>query len=192
MPDEAEVIGLLALMLATHARQAARADAAGDLVLIADQDRSRWDHAAIAEAAALVESVLRRGRTGPYQVQAAIACLHGLAPTYGETDWPQIAELYAMLERPRPTPVVRVNRAVAVVDGGRPARRRWLCSTVSTGTSIERWHLYWATRADLYRRLDDHVLAAEAYRQALACAPERHRAPVSRGSLARLGAGLRS
>lgn len=170
MPDESEVIGLLALMLATHARRAARASADGELVLIADQDRSRWDHDAIAEAAALVESVLRRGRTGPYQVQAAISCLHGLAATYDETDWPQIAALYALLEGLTPTPVVRVNRAVAVAMARGPQAGLALLDALD-GTSIERWHLYWATRADLHRRLDMPEQAAEAYRRALAAGP---------------------
>jgi RNA polymerase sigma-70 factor, ECF subfamily len=110
MPDEAECAGALALLLATHARRAARSDAAGDTILMANQDRSKWDHEAIGEASVLVEQTLRRGNAGPMQIQAAIACLHGLAPTYDATDWPQIAELYRMLERREPTVVVRVNR----------------------------------------------------------------------------------
>ena len=121
MPDESECIGLLALTIATNARRRARTDAHGEIVLLADQDRSLWDTNAISEAAALVDSVLRRGRPGAYQMQAAIACLHGLAPTYAETDWPQIAELYRMLEARWPTPVVRVNRAVAVAEVAGPA-----------------------------------------------------------------------
>ena len=121
MPDEGECVGLLALTLATNARRRARVDGDGEIVLLADQDRSLWDRDAIAEASALVESVLRRGRPGAYQIQAAIACLHGSAPTYADTDLQQIAELYALLEKRWPTPVVRVNRAVAVaeVDGPR-------------------------------------------------------------------------
>lgn len=168
MPDEGECAGLLALMLATHARRPSRVDCAGEQVLLADQDRSRWNHEAIAEAGALVESVLRRGRSGPYQIQAAIACLHGLAPTWAATDWPQIVELYAMLESRWPTPVVRVNRAVAVaeVDGPR-AGIELLADLV--GTPIEHWHLYWSTLAELQRRDGDLVAAARSYQHALDC-----------------------
>jgi RNA polymerase sigma-70 factor (ECF subfamily) len=167
MPDEAECVGLLALMLATEARRPSRVDDAGDVVLLADQDRSRWDHAAIAEAGALVETVLRRGRSGPYQIQAAITCLHGLAPTWTDTDWPQIAALYALLESRWPTPVVRVNRAVAVAEVDGPRAGLELLSDL-VGTPIERWHLYWSTRADLQRRAGDLVAARDSYEQALA------------------------
>ena len=168
MPDEAECVGLLALMLATEARRPARLDAAGDLVLLADQDRGVWEHHAIAEAAAMVETVLRRGRSGPYQIQAAIACLHGVAATWGETDWPQIAELYVMLESRWPTPVVRVNRAVAVAETSGPLAGLALLDELR-GTPIERWHLYWATHADFQRRAGDVAEAARSYRQAMAC-----------------------
>jgi RNA polymerase sigma-70 factor, ECF subfamily len=168
MPDEGECVGLLALMLATNARRATRASPDGDVVLLADQDRSLWDTAMIDEAANLVESVLRRGRPGAYQLQAAIACLHGTAATYGETDWAQIAELYQLLEAMWPTPVVRVNRAVAVaeVDGPRAG-----LTTLEdlVGTSIERWHLYWSTRADFHRRLGNTAAALDCYQRALEC-----------------------
>ncbi|HSB84747.1 MAG TPA: sigma-70 family RNA polymerase sigma factor, partial [Ilumatobacteraceae bacterium] len=168
MPDEGECIGLLALTLATNARRAARNDAEGELVLLADQDRTLWDAAAIAEAASLVDSVLRRGRPGAYQIQAAIACLHGVAPSYTETDWPQIAELYAMLEVRWPTTVVRVNRAVAVAEVAGPAAGLALLDDL-VGSPTERWHLYWSTRADFERRLGHTGAAATSYRQALAC-----------------------
>lgn len=168
MPDEGECIGLLALTLATNARRAARNDAEGELVLLADQDRTLWDAAAIGEAASLVDSVLRRGRPGAYQIQAAIACLHGVAPSYAETDWPQIAELYAMLEVRWPTPVVRVNRAVAVAEVAGPAAGLALLDDL-VGSPTERWHLYWSTRADFERRLGHTGAAAASYRQALAC-----------------------
>ncbi|MEP7113619.1 MAG: DUF6596 domain-containing protein, partial [Ilumatobacteraceae bacterium] len=168
MPDEAECVGLLALTLSTNARRLARTDSEGEIVLLADQDRSVWDAAAIAEASALVESVLRRGRPGAYQMQAAIACLHGIAPSYAETDWPQIAELYAMLEVRWPTPVVRVNRAVAVAEVAGPHAGLGLLDEL-VGTSTERWHLYWSTRADFQRRLGNTSAAAESYRQALQC-----------------------
>ena len=168
MPDEAECVGLLALMLATNARRRARTDAAGEMVLLADQDRSLWDGAAIAEAAALVDSVLRRGRPGAYQMQAAIACLHGAAPTYADTDWPQIAELYLLLEHRWPTPVVRVNRAVAVAEVAGPQSGLALLDDL-VGSPTERWHLYWSARADFQRRLYEIDAAADSYRQALGC-----------------------
>ena len=168
MPDEGECVGLLALMCAAHARRGGRADEDGEIVLLANQDRSRWDFAAIDEASRLVESVLGRGRPGPYQIQAAISCLHSGARTYAETDWPQIVELYGLLEQRWPTPVVRVNRAVAVAEVHGPAAGLELLASL-VGTPIERWHLYWATRADFLRRVDDHVGAAESYRRALGC-----------------------
>jgi RNA polymerase sigma-70 factor, ECF subfamily len=168
MPDEAECVGLLALALATNARRRARTDAAGEIVLLADQDRSLWDRAAIAEAAALVDSVLRRGRPGAYQMQAAIACLHGVAPTFAETDWPQIAELYLLLENRWPTPVVRVNRAVVVAEVAGPRAGLALLEEL-VGGAAERWHLYWSTRADFQRRLGETAAAADSYRQALGC-----------------------
>ncbi|MDP9463805.1 MAG: sigma-70 family RNA polymerase sigma factor [Actinomycetota bacterium] len=168
MPDEAECIGLLALTLATNARRCARTDSVGEIVLLADQDRSLWDTAAIAEAAALVDSVLRRGRPGAYQMQAAIACLHGVARTYDDTDWPQIAELYRLLESRWPTPVVRVNRAVAVAEVAGPRAGLDLLEGL-VGSSTERWHLYWSTRADFLRRLGETAAAADSYRQALDC-----------------------
>lgn len=168
MPDEGECVGLLALTLATNARRRARTDDAGEMVLLADQDRSLWDVAAIAEAAALVDSVLRRGRPGAYQMQAAIACLHGTASSYAETDWPQIAELYLLLEHRWPTPVVRVNRAVAVAEVAGPRAGLALLDDL-VGSPTERWHLYWSTRADFQRRLGKLDAAADSYRQALSC-----------------------
>jgi RNA polymerase sigma-70 factor (ECF subfamily) len=168
MPDEGECVGLLALTLATHARRRARTDAQGEIVLLADQDRTLWDGDAIGEASQLVESVLRRGRPGPYQIQAAIACLHGLAPTFADTDWAQIAELYALLEERWPTSVVRVNRAVAVAEIAGPQAGLQLLDTLA-GSAAERWHLYWSTRADFHRRLGDLDAATHAYRNALDC-----------------------
>jgi RNA polymerase sigma-70 factor, ECF subfamily len=168
MPDEAECVGLLALTLATNARRAARTDADGEIVLLPDQDRSRWDMDAVVEACALVDSVLRRGRPGAYQMQAAIACLHDSAPTYADTDWPQIAELYGMLEARWPTAVVRVNRAVAVAEVAGPQAGMALLAEL-VGTPTERWHLYWSTRADFQRRLGETAAAIDSYRQALDC-----------------------
>ena len=168
MPDDPEAAGLLALMLAQHARRATRLDEHGDAVLLADQDRSRWDRGMIAEAAALVESSLRRGRVGPFQLQAAIGCLHDLAPTWDETDWPQIAVLYRMLEQRQPTAVVRVTRAVAEAEAYGPRNGLRLLADLDPAT-VERWHLYWAAVADFHRRLDEPTEARAAYRRALAC-----------------------
>lgn len=168
MPDEAECRGLLALMLAANARRSTRIDATGELVLLADQDRDRWDHAAIVEASALVEDTLRRGRTGPYLIQASIASLHGLAPTYADTDWPQIAQLYALLEQRLPTSVVRVNRAVAVAQVEGPETGLALLDAID-GSSVEQWHLYWSTRAEFQKRLGDISSAIASFDRALVC-----------------------
>jgi predicted RNA polymerase sigma factor len=121
LPDDAEVAGLLALMLLTDARRPARTDAAGELVPLADQDRRRWDRALIAEGAALIDEVLPWGRVGEYQVQAAIAAVHDRAATEADTEWPEILSLYGLLERMTGNPIVTLNRAVAVamVDGPR-------------------------------------------------------------------------
>lgn len=165
MPDEAEVQGLLALMLATHARRKARLDREGDPVLLADQDRTLWDTAAIEEAAAIVDQVLRRQRVGPLQIQAAVATLHGLAPSDSETDWKQIVDLYRMLESVSPGPVVRVNRAVAEskVFGAAHAL------SLLDGAEVDGWHLYWATRSELLRQLGDAAGARGALELALGC-----------------------
>lgn len=166
MPGEPEVDGLLALMLATHARRASRLDDNGDLVLLADQDRSRWDAAAISEASDLVERTLRRRRPGPYQAQAAIACLHGQAPSDAATDWKQIVDLYRILESMTPLPVVRVNRAVAEAKVFGPAEGLAVLDAVE---GVDGWHLYWSTRAEFLRQLGHTDLAREAFARALAC-----------------------
>lgn len=168
MPDVPECQGLLALMLATHARRDARVDAAGDIVLLADQERSRWDGEAIAEATAIVGAVLRRREVGPYQVQAAIACLHGAARSDAETDWGQIAELYGILERLQPTPVVRVNRAGAVAKAVGPAAGLGVLDTVA---GVEEWHLFHAARGAMLAELGRRDEAAQAYGLALDCRP---------------------
>jgi RNA polymerase sigma-70 factor (ECF subfamily) len=191
MPDEPECAGLLALVLATHARRDARVDGDGELVLLADQDRSRWDHGAIAEAAELIEATLRRRRPGPYQVQAAIAALHGLAPSFAETDWPQIVELYRLLEGYQPTPVVRVNRAVAEAEAAGPAVGLAVLEALDADqrTAVEAWHLYWATRADLHRRLGQRATAAADYRRALDCPTNDSDRRFLLGRLAEVEAG---
>lgn len=166
MPDEPQVRGLLALILATHARRRTRLDDEGNLALLEQQDRSRWDRAAIEEAAGLVESTLRSGARSPYLVQAAIACLHGLAPSFEETDWPQIAVLYRLLEQLLPTAVVRVNRAVAEAMAGGPEAGLALLDGLK---DAEAWHLYWTTRAELLWRLGSTAEAIDSYRRALDC-----------------------
>lgn len=166
MPDEPEAHGLLALMLATHARRRSRLDAEGGLVLMADQDRTQWDGDAIAEASAIVERSLRHRRPGPYQIQAAIACLHGHAASDAATDWNQIVDLYRALERLAPGPVITVNRAVAESKVFGPQAGLALLDRV---TGVEGWHLYWSTRADLLGQLGRAHEAAGAYRLALAC-----------------------
>ena len=171
MPDEPECTGLLALSLATTARRDARLDADGELVLMADQDRSRWHHDQIAEAVAMLRPRHPSASPGPYQVQAAIACLHGLAPTFADTDWPQIASLYATLERFTPTPVVRVNRAVAVAEAHGAAAGLASARCSSTESTVDRWHLYWSTRGELLARSGRVDDAIDAFDRAIACSP---------------------
>lgn len=166
MPDEPEVLGLVALMMATHARRDARLDADGDIVLLADQDRARWDRMAIEEAGDLVDRALRRRRPGQYQVQAAIACLHGLAASDAETDWRQIVDLYRILETMLPSGVVRTNRAVAEAKVFGPDEGLRVLGEVS---GLEEWHLYWTTDAELRRQAGDLSAAAFSYRRALRC-----------------------
>jgi RNA polymerase sigma-70 factor (ECF subfamily) len=177
LPGRAAIKGLLALMLLQDARRAARATAGGDIILLEDQDRSLWDRAQIEEGLTLVEAALRTpGPPASYAVQAAIAALHARAPSHGETDWPQIAGLYAVLMRIHPSPVIELNRAVAVsmVDG--PARALDLVDALIAGGGLEGYHLAPAVRADCLRRLGRREEAADAYRAALALArlePER-------------------
>ncbi len=168
MPGEPEVVGLLALLVLHDARRASRVDAAGDLVPLDEQDRSQWDRAAIAEGLTLVEAALRRGSPGPYQVQAAIAACHAEAPDPAATDWRQIAVLYGKLARMVPSPVVELNRAVAVAMAEGPAAGLALVDALEASGALPGYHLLPATRADLLRRLDRPEDAAEAYRQALA------------------------
>ncbi len=168
MPAEPECEGLLALVLATHARRHARFDSHGDAVLMAYQDRSRWDRAAIDEASQWVDQALRRRRAGPFQIQASIACLHGLAPSFADTDWPQIADLYRLLEHHQPSAVVRVNRSVAEAEVGGPDAALKLLDTLAPH-DVQRWHLYWSVRSELLRRGGHVVEARQALQQALSC-----------------------
>ncbi|HLB78137.1 MAG TPA: DUF6596 domain-containing protein, partial [Candidatus Dormibacteraeota bacterium] len=168
MPDEPEAIGLLALMRLHLARAQTRFDANGGLVLLKDQDRRRWDHAAIKEAADMIERVTWFRRPGAYQIQAAIAACHAEAPTWEATDWPQIFFLYNSLQRFWPTPVVRLNRAIAMqhVVGAAPA----LEEVDALAEELKNYHLFHATRAQLLRALGRNSDAREADGRALALA----------------------
>jgi RNA polymerase sigma-70 factor, ECF subfamily len=166
MPDEPEVLGLLALMLLTASRRPARVAADGALVLLADQDRARWDADLIAEGQALVARCLRQGRPGPYQLQAAMAAVHSAAPTIADTDWSQILALYDQLLAITPTPVVALNRAVALAEVEGPGTALAVVDTLE----LDGYHLWHATRADLLRRLDRNAEAAAAYEAAASLA----------------------
>ncbi|MEU2422138.1 RNA polymerase sigma factor [Streptomyces sp. NPDC007851] len=167
MPDEPEVVGLLALLLLHDARRGTRVDAAGDLVTLEDQDRTAWDRAEIDEGTALLEAALRRGRPGPYQIQAAVAACHATAATAADTDWADVAGLYGELQRLVPSAVVRLNRAVAVgmAEGGEAGLA--LVAELEAEGELAGYHLLPATRADLLRRLGRTREAAEAYERAL-------------------------
>jgi RNA polymerase sigma-70 factor (ECF subfamily) len=162
-----EATALLALMLLHDSRRAARLDAAGDLVILEDQDRRLWDRTQIEEALPLVEDALRGG-AGPFALQAAIAALHCQAGSPGETDWPQIVQLYDRLERLQPSPVVSLNRAVAVAMAEGPDAGLAVLETLSSHGELERYHLFHSARADLLRRLGRRTDAADSYRRALA------------------------
>jgi RNA polymerase sigma-70 factor (ECF subfamily) len=164
MPDEPEAIGLLALMLLTESRRAARTGPDGALVLLADQDRARWDQALMAEGQDLVRRCLRRGQPGPYQIQAAINAVHSDAPTAAATDWGQILQLYDQLLTVAPGPVVALNRAVAVAEVQGPAA----ALTLVDGLDLDRYYLHHAIRADLLQRLGRCAEADAAYEIAIA------------------------
>ncbi len=192
MPDEPEATGLLALMLLTESRRAARTGPDGSLVLLADQDRARWDRALIAEGQALVRRCLRRDQPGPYQIQAAISAVHSDAPVAAATDWDQILALYDQLLALTPSPVAALNRAVAVAEVQGPVAALAIVERLDLGG----YYLFHAIRADLLRRLgraDDAALAYQAAiagtsntaeRAHLASAKHRveHEAPRSRGA----------
>ena len=165
---EPEAVGLLALMLLHESRRAARTDAAGDLVLLPDQDRGLWNRAQIADAVRLVEGALATRRFGPYTLQAAIAAVHAEAPSAEATDWPQIVALYDELLRLDPSPVVELNRAVAVAMRDGPEAGLALVDGILGRGDLRDYHLAHAARADLCRRLGRIAEAREAYRQALA------------------------
>jgi RNA polymerase sigma-70 factor, ECF subfamily len=166
MPDEPEVAGLLALLLLTESRRAARTGPDGSLVLLPDQDRSRWDRDLITEGQAIVRACLRRNRPGPYQLQAAIAAVHSDAPTAADTDWSQVVALYDQLHTVAPTPVVALNRAVAVAELHGPAAGLAALDQLE----LPAYHLFHAARADLLARLGRRAEASEAYERALGLA----------------------
>lgn len=167
MPDEPEVWGLLALLLLTDARGDARVGPDGEPVLLADQDRTRWKRASIDEGRLALERALRMGRAGRYAIQAAIAALHAEAPTADQTDWAQIAELYGLLVLHSPSPVVELNRAVAVAMAERPEDGLRLIDRPAVAEALATYSWLHATRADLLRRVGDRAGAAQAYQRAL-------------------------
>ncbi|HEY3505398.1 MAG TPA: sigma-70 family RNA polymerase sigma factor [Actinocatenispora sp.] len=168
MPDEPEVGGLLALLLATDARRATRTGPDGRLLQLAEQDRSRWDRAALAEAHELIVAGLRARRPGRYTLQAAIAALYAEAPTYDETDWPQIVALYDRLLAVWPSPVVALNRTVPVSMASGPAVALALVEELEADARLARYPYLPAVKADLFRRLGRSAEAAAAYRDAVA------------------------
>ena len=171
IPDEPEVLGLLSLMLLQDSRRAARVDGAGDLVTLEEQDRTLWDTAGIDEACKLLDGALRLRRPGPYQLQAAIAACHAQAPTADSTDWREIVLLYDRLSQLAPTPVVLLNRAVAVAMADGPAAGLALVDELEQSGALSDYYLLPATRADLLRRLERDDEAAAAYERALELAP---------------------
>ena len=188
MPDEPEVLGLLALMLFHDARRETRTGPDGQLVLLEDQDRGAWDRARIDEGRELLDRAMRMRRVGPYQIQAAIAALHDDAATAAETDWAQIAALYRVLGEMTRSPVVELNRAVAVAMADGPASGLAIIDRIAASGELDDYPYLHSARADLLRRLDRRADSAEAYRRALALtanAPER---AFLEGRLAGLGA----
>jgi RNA polymerase sigma-70 factor (ECF subfamily) len=167
MPDEPEVSGLLALLLLTEARRASRIRSDGSLALLGEQDRSRWDRTAIEEGQRLVRWCLRRNQPGPYQLQAAINAVHTDAETVEDTDWSQIVALYNQLLAVAPTPVVALNRAVAIGEVRGPADALALVDELD----LDNYYPFHATRADLLRRLGRENEATVAYTRAAALAP---------------------
>jgi RNA polymerase sigma-70 factor (ECF subfamily) len=177
VPDRTAPRGLLALMLLHNSRRDARVSAEGDIVLLEDQDRARWYRAEIEEGLGLVEAALRTGPADVYSLQAAIAALHARAASVADTDWAQIANLYAALHVLNPSPVVRLNLAVAVGMSDGPASGLSLLDALAAEGTLADFHLLAAARADMLRRLGRHAEAADAYRDALALVgnePERH------------------
>jgi RNA polymerase sigma-70 factor (ECF subfamily) len=168
MPDESEARGLLALMLLQHSRREARIDASGEILLLEEQDRSKWDREMIDEGLGLVRAALPRGEPGTYVLQAAIAAVHAEAPTFERTAWPQIAALYDLLMELAPSPVIELNRAVAVAMRDGPRAGLDLIDKLVAEGRLERFHLLHSARAELLRRMGRVDEAEEAYGRALA------------------------
>lgn len=181
LPHEPEALGVLALMLLQDSRRAARTDANGDMVLLADQDRSRWDRVEIEEGVALLGRALALGRPGPYQVQAAIAAVHAEAPATEETDWAEIVALYDRLLAMTSSPVVALNRAAAVSMRDGPEAGLRLIEDLASDRQLDRYHLLHSARGAMLDRIGDHAGAAEAFRRALDLATN----PVDRRFLQR-------
>ena len=165
LPEQAEVLGLIVLMRLHLARSRARFDSNGEIVLLPDQDRALWDAAAIAQAVQVLDRAAALGSPGPYQLQAAIAAVHSEAPTWQETDWAQIVALYDSLLRISDTPVIRLNRAVAVARAGGPQAA--LGEVNDLAISLDGYHLFHATRAELLDEIGERSLAREARLRAL-------------------------
>lgn len=188
MPDEPEVSGMLALMLFQHSRRFARTDAAGDVITLEEQDRSRWDRPAIDEANAILEGALRRQEAGPYQLQALIAACHANSPHPSATDWDRIADLYERLTELTPNPFVKLNHAIAVGMATTPARALALVDRLLASGELHDYHLLHATRADFLRRLGRNAEAGAAFRAAL----DRARTDAERRYLTRRLQEIRS
>ncbi len=185
--DDAEALGLLALLLLHHARRHARSDGSGDVVLLEDQDRTRWERGEIAEGVALLDRALALRRPGPYQIQAAIAALHTQAARPEETDWRQISLLYGRLACMAPSPVVELNHAVAVAMADGPERGLALMDELRLGEALDAYDHYHAAHANLLRRAGRHAEAVEAYRRALALCQNRIERRYFQRRLAELG-----
>jgi RNA polymerase sigma-70 factor (ECF subfamily) len=182
MPDEPEALGLLALLLLSESRRGARTDADGTIILLPDQDRTRWDRDLIGEGQAIVRRCLRRNQPGPFQIQAAINAVHSDAASAADTDWLQIVQLYDQLLEAAPSPVVALNRAVAVAELDGPAHSLAIVDALD----LDQYHLFHATRAELLTRLHRFDEARAAYDQALSLAsntPERALLERKRNSL---------
>jgi RNA polymerase sigma-70 factor, ECF subfamily len=190
LPDEPEALGLLALMLLHSSRRTARVDAAGDLVLLEDQDRTLWNWAEIVEGMETLDKALALHRPGPYQIQAAISALHAEAPTPEETDWQQIALLYARLADMTPSPVVELNQAVAVAMAEGPDAGLEMLDRLRLGEALGHYYLYHAACADLLRRAGRMEEAAASYREALNLCQNRIERRFLQRRLAELAARL--
>ena len=176
MPDQPEAHGLLGLMLLHDSRREARADSNGDLILLEDQDRSRWDQGQIEEGLAVAAGAMKNATPGPYAIQAAIAAEHARPKRPDDTDWTRIAELYAMLLEMRPTPIIALNHAVAIAMSRGLRRGVALIEELEASGELNDYYLMWAAKADLLRRMGDFAAATSAYRRALAVVtsgPER-------------------